>query len=213
MREQGFTLVEILVVMVITAIVGTILVIIFANTLRGSNKSQVLAVIKQNGQAVLENMDKTIRGADNVVCPSSSSDTMAIVKNGTYIRYRFVAPPPSNTSNGLIQQDIPVKQDVTGSNPLRKETDTEFISRICGSLDPMSAATGLIILTDTNIQTGVSVVNCILSDCKPVFVRNKSAGFKDQITIQFNLKPGIGVPPAISSQIDPVAFQTTIGLR
>lgn len=219
--NRGFTLVEILVVIAIVAIVGTMLVSIFSSTLRGSNKAQILAVIKQNGQAVLENLDKNIRSADNVVCPffaspsdtSTSSNDMVIVKDSIYIRYRFTIPP---TGNGLIQQDYPVKQDIVGSSPLRKETDAEFINRICISTDTMDVTTGLRILTDTNSKTGVSV-KCIVSDCTvnppPVFVRNRSAGFKDQLTIQFSLAPGVDVPAAISDQIDDVTFKTTVQLR
>ena len=201
-KERGFTLAEILVVMAIVAIVGMIMVLIFANTLRGSNKSQILSVMKQNGQAVLDNIDRTIRSSDNIICPSyagltdttSSSDTMAVVRNGTYTRYRFMSPPPSE--NGLIQQDIPIKAI--------EETDAEFISRICGSSDPMIQQP--VILTDTNIQTGVSVEN-------GSFARNRSAGFKDQVTVKFDLKPGVGAPQIIASQIDPQTYQTTIELR
>lgn len=196
--NKGFTLVEILVVIAITAIVGTILVAIFANTLRGSNKAQILSNIKQNGQAVLENMDKTVRGADNVVCTSADGTTLTVVRNGLYTRYKFF--PSSADANGYIQQD----------NPVLPETGT---SSVC--TDPIGTdAPAVNTLTDTGTRTGVSV-DCVLSGCaaRPVFSRNSSEGYKDQIIIQFNLKPGTGVPQAISDQIDPVTFKTTIGLR
>lgn len=209
MMNKGFTLVEVLVVMAITIIVGVMLVVIFTNTLRGSNKAQILAVIKQNGQSVLDNIDKNIRNADNVVCVSDDGTTMVVVKNGAYTRYRYIAP---SAVSGLIQQDNPIKQDVMGTSPLRKETDTELINRVCLPTDPMTNAS---ILTDTNTQTGVSMECINNNDCtgKPIFAKNPSAGYKDQIIIQFNLKPGIGIPTAVSSQIDPVSFQTTIELR
>lgn len=203
--NKGFTLAEILIVMAIVAIVGTILVTIFTNTLRGSNKAQALAVIKQNGQAVLENMDKTIRNSDNVVCPTLTSPTgktLVIVKNGVYTRYRFISPTSSD--NGRIQQDNPVKQDVVGTSPLRKETDNEFIDRVC---DMTISMTGASTLSDTNQQSGVSVLSGAL------FTRNWESGFKDSVTISFILESGIGIGAAVSSQIEPVTFQTTIQLR
>jgi hypothetical protein len=43
--------------------------------------------------------------------------------------------------------------------------------------------------------------------------RNQQVGQKDSITISFLLAPSIDIPAAVASQIDPVSFQTTIGLR
>lgn len=194
--NKGFTLVEILVVIAIIAIVGTMLVAIFSSALRGSNKAQILAVIKQNGQAVLENMDKIIRGADNVVC--SGEQTLVIVKDGIYIRYKF--SPPSANTNGVIQQDNPV-QPATGNNSDIKL----FKDNVCS--DPMGTDSPVVnTLNDNNILSGISVEN-------GAFTRDKSAGFKDQIIIKFDLRPGVDVPAAISGQIDPVSFQTAIQLR
>lgn len=206
LNSNGFTLVEILVTMAIIAIVGTILVVTFTNTLRGSNKSQILAVIKQNGQAVLENMDKTIRNADNVVCPTdaTSGNTLVVVQNGTYTRYRFIAPTPS--ANGLIQQDNPVKVVDVGTGIL--QTDTTFITDVClpTSLMPRDATQPVQILTDTNLQTGVSVTSGL-------FTKNPQSGYKDSVTVSFTLGPGINAPSIVAGQIDPVEFKTTVGLR
>ena len=202
--ENGFTLTEILVVIAIIAIVGTILVLIFTNTLRGSNKSQMLAVIKQNGQAVLEDMDKTFRGSDAVICPFLTppdtiiqSANVVVSKNGVYTRYRFIDSTP--TTNGLIEKDHPVKQIILG----QKETESDFINRVCNINDLM---TDEVILTDTNLQTGVSVENGL-------FTRDQFAGSTDQVTIQFDLVPGVGISQEVAGQIDPVTFQTTVQLR
>lgn len=210
-KKSGFTLVELLVVMAIMAIFGTLTLTIFTNTLKGSNKSQVIGVIKQNGQAVLETMDKTIRNSDNVVCPfitppttTASSDILVVVKNGIYTRYKFIDTINSPATNGLIQQDSPAKQNVQNSNPPRQETDADLVNRVClGSYEKVEP---VIILTDTNPQSGVSVE-------KGLFTREKSAGFMDQVTIDFNIKPGVGAPASVTGQIDPVNFKTTIQLR
>jgi prepilin-type N-terminal cleavage/methylation domain-containing protein len=185
--KKGFTLVEILVVMAIMAIVGTVLVAIFTNTLRGSNKSQILAVIKQNGQAALDNMDKTILDADSVVCPQAdaSGPTLVVVKNGRYTRFSFV----TGIAPGFIQQDSPSP----GSN-INSFLNTEISSD------------GSITLTDTNPQSGVSVKSGLFS-------RNQESGFKDSVTVSFELGPGSAIPEAVANQIDNVVFQTTIQLR
>lgn len=201
---KGFTIAEILVVIAIVAIVGTIMVAIFTSTLRGTNKSQIFSVIKQNGQAVLEEMDKTIRGAENVVCPfliapatSATSINLVVMSRGIYTRYRFIAP--TSGSNGYIQKDMPTKQ-INDTGVL--ETDSQFVDRVCIDTSPMDGAS---VLTDTNISSGVSI--------EGFFTRMKQIGFKDIVSVEFSIRPGIAANSAIAGQIDPVAFQTTIQLR
>lgn len=191
--NSGFTIAEILVAIAIIAFLGAVMVAIFISTLRGSNKSQILGSIKQNGQAVLEIMDKTIRSADNVICTSGDTKTLVIEKNGIYTRFRFIAPTPTinPTANGKIQQDSPLPG-------VDMET---FLMYVC--MNPMPAP---IILTDTNTQTGVSVNN-------GSFTRNQQAGSEDNVTVEFTLGPGVQAPPVVAGQIEPVKFQTTIQLR
>lgn len=219
MTNKGFTLAEMIVVMAITAIVGTIFVVIFSNTLRGSNKAQILAVIKQNGQAVLDSIDKTIRNSDNIICPTTTdvpSNTIVVVKNGIYTRYRIAlygdgagtAPGDclGTGANGCIAQDNPVKIIDVATGQL--QTDTAFIYDVClsTSLMPRDVTQPVQIVTDTNIQSGVSVSS-------GSFTINKSSGYKTNVTINFILATGAGVPTAISDQIDHVSFQTSIELR
>lgn len=215
--KKGFTLIEILVVMAVLSIFGTLVVSIFSRTLTGSNKSQMIGVIKQNGQAVLDKMDKTTRNAD-YICVSADYKTLVAVKDGINTRYRFIPPAPASnpTSSGLIQQDNPTKQinPATG----QEETDPDFTGRVCGIAgngDPMNNP---VILTDTNPQTGVSV-NCVavngVSDCDtyPIFQRESLEGFMDQVTIKFDLRPGISISKNVSDQVGSITFQTTIQLR
>lgn len=198
-KQNGFTLAEILVVIAIVSILGIVIVTIFTNTLRGSNKSQILAAIKQNGQSVLETMDKTVRGADNVVCyindPSNPLSTLVVVKNGIYTRYRFI--PPTESTNGLIQQDFPVQPPPpAGASDIKV-----FIQNVC--TDPQVSPQ---ILTDTNPKTGVSVVSAI-------FQPSGESGSKAAVTVKLELAPGKQAPQVIAGQIDPVTFKTTIQLR
>lgn len=192
-RKNGFTLVEMLVVMSVLSIVSVFILNIFTRSLRGSNKSQIIGTIKQNGQSVLDAMDKTVRNADNIVCVSNPATTLVVVKNGIYTRYRFL--------NDFIQQDNPAKQIDSQTN--KEETDSALVNRICATDDPMLQP---VILTDTKTQTGVSVANGL-------FTRDRATGFKDQLTIKFDIRPGVGAPQAVAGQIDSVSFQTTIQLR
>lgn len=192
-KLKGFTLIEILVVIALLSVFGTLILTIFTRTLKGSNKAQIIGVIKQNGQAVLENMDKTIRNADDVVCVSNldpPGPTIVINKNGVYTRYRFIKANPYE-ANGYIQQDNPAKPP-----PERTE------SVLCQDLMDTSAT----IITDNHLQTGVSITNATLK-------KEAKSGFKDIITIQFEVAAGEKAPEAIRGQIDAVSFQTTVQLR
>lgn len=198
-KIQGFTLVELLVTVTVLGIIGLLFFSIFSNSLRGGNKAQIVLAIKQNGQSLLENMDKTIRGSDNVICVNDS--TLVIIKDGVYTRYRFIAP--ASSTNGLIQQDNPAQ-------PAERDIKL-FVDNVC--TDPMDPNSN--ILTDTKLDTGVSVDFAVdsLGNNLPFIERNKESGFKDVITIQFALKQGVGVASSTTAVIDPVNFKTTIQLR
>lgn len=187
-KIQGFTLVELLVTVTILGIIGLLFFSTFSSSLRGGNKAQIVLAIKQNGQSLLENLDKTIRGSDNVICVNVS--TVVIIKDGIYTRYRFI--DSTSSSNGQIQQDNPDPVGLTA----------ELLDRMC--TDSMSQTP--LILTDTNTTTGVSVQN-------GSFEREKLSGFKDVIIIQFDVGKGVGVVGGTSTIIDPVHFKTTIQLR
>lgn len=196
-QSAGFTLVEVLVVIGVLSIAGVLVLTIFSNTLKGSNKSQILISIKQNGQSVLETMTSSIRNADDIVCASS---TDLVIKNkGTYTRYRFITP--ATFSNGLVQQDNPIKDTDPATG--KEETDAVFVNRVCTPDNPMVAAT---VLTDTNPQSGVSLIN-------GSFTIDRSAGFKDGVKINFSLSHAVKALPSVAGQIDPVTFETTIQLR
>jgi len=199
-------LAELLVVVGVVAVMGLIITEVFSRSLKGGNKSQTIASIKQNGQASVELMDKTLRGADQVICPVKvgdglqTSDTLVVVKDGKYSRFRCQIA--SGTASGQIKQDSPTIQPNQDQN--------SFLTNVCDVAydDPGSSAQAI---TDTNTKSGVSVSDSS-GNCT-IFTRNKKSGFKDTVTIKFNLSPGVSAPSAIAGQIDAVKFTTTIGLR
>jgi len=210
--RKGFTIAEILVVIAVIAVMGAIITEIFSRSLRGGNKSQIISAIKQNGQSMLEVMDKTIRNSDEIVCPeilaadivaagsnpiSRPSDIVAVVnEDGKYTRFRFIEG--DNNANGKIMQDNPVY------NPTQSQE--AFLNEICLNVDHLS--TKPLNITNTDSKNGVSVI----PKGEP-FTRNKKAGFNDTLSINFSLAPGVLAPVAVAGQVDPVTFTTTIQLR
>lgn len=62
-RGRGFTLIELLVVIgILVVVVGSALLVLTA-VLKGTNQANVTAEVKQNGQAVLDSLEKQIRNA------------------------------------------------------------------------------------------------------------------------------------------------------
>lgn len=197
LKQTGFTLIELLVVIAVLSIIAVLVLIIFTRTLRGSNKSQIVLIVKQNGQAVLETIDKTLRNADSVTCVSKNPDNTIVVRSdtGVYTRYRFVIDA-SKATNGSILQDNPSPPPNTDIN--------QFSGEVCNPLGQTYPMTNASVLTDTKPLTGVTVVSGSF----------KSQGLgNDVITIQFQLAPGVAAPAAVAGEIDPVTFQTTIGKR
>ncbi len=190
-QSKGFTLVETLVAMGIIAILGVILTQLFYTSLRGDNKAQVIGSIKQNGDAALESIKANIRDSDQVVasCPLG----ILVVKGGTYTRYRIV--PEQANANGKILVDYPAltPQQIDAADELANACTTDI------QTNPTS-------LTDDSAASGVSVLD-------GSFGRNQLPGYKDSVTVSFTLKPGLGNPVAITNQVTPVNFTTTVGLR
>lgn len=194
--KKGFTLVELLVSVAVLSILGVIFLVVFSNSLRGGNKAQIVLAIKQNGQSVLETMDKTIRSSDDVVCVGSDKKIIVIAKDGDYTRYRFDPSPSPSPANGQILQDNPTMDP--------DDTQSGFINRICSPSTIMG--TDSIVLTDTNTKTGISVIS-------GEFRKDSKAGYNDVITIKFDIVQGVEVTPGTSSVIDPIRFETSIQLR
>lgn len=215
--NRGFTLAEMLVVITILAIAGILVLVIFTQALKGNNKTQVLSSIKKNGQSVLEVMDKTIRNADNVVCPYISvgsttavtSNSLVVEKGGVYTRYRLVIPMSPATCTSACSSSCSTNRSIQQDNPTRGVTEsiTDFANRVCADADPLVSP---VTLTDTDLQTGASV-------CLPLggylFTRNKRVGYKDTVTINFQVTAPINAPASVAGQIDPVPFTTAVELR
>src|SRR3990167_10128021 len=60
-KALGFTLIEFLVVLGILAITVSATLLFLTSVLRGSNKANIIAEVKQNGQVVLESLERQIR--------------------------------------------------------------------------------------------------------------------------------------------------------
>ena len=190
MKKNGFTLIEILVVIAIMAITGIILTEVFIRSLRGGNKAEVLSLLKQNGQSVLERMDKDIRNSDSVVCVDSTKTMIVIQKNGVYTRFRL-------KDKRMLEDRFSLPEDAVQAT---------FLTAICANDNFEDFAPT--ILTDSEKVEVVEPENL------KVFTSDTLSGYKAVVTVSFLLQPSIpGIPKNVADQIDPVSFVTTIQVR
>lgn len=211
MKKNGFTLVELLIVIVVLSTAGILVLTIFTNSLRGGNRAQISSAIQKNGRNVLDMLDKTIRNSDNLVCMTGGV-ILVVVKDGIYTRYKFI--PQTTSANGKIVVDYPLPSG-TWTDPgtgtvYNLDYLPDFKNKICAEADPNPDPNNRIALTDTDPETGVSIT----VPAGGMFSNpNQSAGFKNQVKIEFFVGPGVSISPVLSGQVDAVNFVTTVNLR
>lgn len=69
--EKGFTLVELLAVIAVLGVVGSVIFGVLLTTLRGSNRSDSLAVVSQNGNVAMNQMVRMIQFAKKIEVPTT----------------------------------------------------------------------------------------------------------------------------------------------
>ena len=89
--EQGFTLVETMVVVALLGIVGIMAVNVFFTSLRGSAKAEILKEVKQNGDFAISAMGGMIRNARDITsqCDNSPQPSLIVV-NPDYSETTFL---------------------------------------------------------------------------------------------------------------------------
>jgi prepilin-type N-terminal cleavage/methylation domain-containing protein len=129
--RNGFTLVELLVVIGVFATVSSIIVLILFSTLRASKKSDTLIELKQNGNSAISQISKSVRYAKSLDNPDQCSPSVVVnsrkitsVQDDAQTTYACVGgSSPTIASNGaslIGTDDIRVSSCIfmcTQSNP------------------------------------------------------------------------------------------------
>ncbi|MBI3486391.1 prepilin-type N-terminal cleavage/methylation domain-containing protein [Candidatus Daviesbacteria bacterium] len=199
LKNTGFTLIEALIAVTIFAVIGIVAADLLNRSFQGNNKATLVSKLKQNGQSALNIMGETIRSSDAVICtgtypddPAYSNDTIVIVKNGVYTRFRFYLQKALSANNGYIAQDLIT---LTGQD-----------SQVLCSATQIPMSTNQSYLTDTDINNGISIKS-------GVFDYVKKDGVKDLVTIKFSISQGVNAIKGVDTQTNDVSFETTVTLR
>lgn len=188
MKNLGFTLIELLVVIGVLIVIGTVSAQIVTSSLRGTNKTNLIESIRQNGNYTISQMGKTIEYAqvfeglsnDNINyinnCPYSTEPTPSPV----FTSYRFIKVKPVN-GNSVIYECRPSI-----------------------GFDPATISLNGASIIDTN---AVSV-----SDCSIACIQSKVTD-TPVIKIKFDLSPKDSASTLLEKYLPPITFETSITMR
>lgn len=206
--EKGYTLVELLAVMIVLAALGTILGSIIISVFRGTNKTNAITVVRQNGNFAINQMSKMIRNAKRFEGVSEDGVTY----EGTCVLPSVGAGTPTPTPKHYkYLQIISFENDarVTFSCRAGSGTTAGYIASSSASI----AGTGISNepLIDTN-QVSLNPIDA--SSC--YFICSQDNLAQDPILyINFDLstKSELGSSTFLENKSGVLNFQTTIHLR
>lgn len=187
-KSSGFTLVELLVVLGILAVTVGVALVFLTSVLRGTNQANIIGELKQNGQVVLDSLERQIRNAKSASVyqtanqpPGSSSHI--ILKQPDNSNIHLVCFTPTLVGNGWIG----VWQDPTGVG--------------LGDAANLYAST-----TNKDPVGGVNVNIC------NVTVTTSTSSSPSIVSISFTMQQG-RLAPSRKDYVASLEFKTTISLR
>ncbi len=208
-NSKGFTLLETVIAISIVGVISAVFVSSLTQSLRGQNKANLITQAKQNGDTVLNVMEKNIRGAESIICVGTNNDkdtsvsylcdssscsgnVLVLKANGAYHRYRFIKG--TSTAGGTIslESNLPYDSSISAS---------EWCS-------PVSTSSANQYLTDNDSKTGVNIA-------KGIFLQTKQSGVPDLITISFVINSATSASSTVENSLvgAGIPFSTTVGLR
>lgn len=183
-KSAGFTLIEFLVVLGLLSLTVGATLLFLTSVLKGSNQANVVSETKQNGQFVLDSLERQIRNATGAANGANTKHLVLNRLNALPLQIKCF-DEVSGTSNGYIGT-------VEDSN-----TGVPGVSD--GSYSP---------ITNIDPISGVSI-----QDCSMMVQPESSGGVSPPIvTISFKVQQGVKAPSRQDFMAN-LDFQTRISLR
>ena len=182
-KSFGYTLIELLVVIGILALAIGAIAMFLTSVLKGANRTNIEAEVKQNGQSVLDSLERQIRGAVSAEKIGMSDDYIKINRDFAdplHIR----CDSESDTHNSRIVLAVSAQPELIG-------TDSQWRS-----------------VSNDDLDSGISIKDCHLDVFQPA---SSGSGTPNPavVTVSFTAqKSGPRTDFTASSR-----FETTISLR
>ncbi len=82
--SHGFSLIELLIAVALTATVGFVISTSFFNIMRGATKAEIIKEVKQNGEYALAIIERSVRGSQAIVsaCDGLQRDSLTVQQFG-----------------------------------------------------------------------------------------------------------------------------------
>ena len=184
--KPGFTLIEFLVVIGLLALVVGSSLLFLTSILKGSNQANVTAEVKQNGQVVLDSLERQIRNATDA--QKIATNTVKLIRQGQDPLYIKCIPSMGSSSNG-------------------------WIGTVVSTTNPASDAVYMSITNRDDLIAGVDV-QCNLAPPYSFDVIPSSSGTASPpiVLVSFVVNQGVQAPSREDFFAN-VEFRTTISLR
>lgn len=134
-KIHGFTLVEMLVVIMIFAILGVVATQALVLSLRGTNKSQSLIEVKENVDYSISTMERLLRNSLDLDCSASSGDKLYYTDE--FSNYVYLECRTSGTDTYIASNSATVRlttPDVRITNCASVFTCNEGVSGVTDSV-------------------------------------------------------------------------------
>jgi len=190
-NQLGFTIIELLVVMIILLSVGGLVGSIFFISLRSTNKSNLTAAVRQNGNAAITQIARQIRYAEKL-------EGLGNVDDATLL--------PSNCNDGIVDPPKFNILKVSNTNPLNDTT--EYTTFACVDTDGDSLGD---VLTINNEQI-TDRTKTKISDCSFSCINKQGV---TTINVKFNMGDiNGGTDTGINENVvKPIKFSTSVTMR
>lgn len=208
-RSKGFTLIELIIVIGIMGILGTIFTDILVQSLRTQNKVRILNQVKQNGQVVLNTIVNEVQKSERVICINAGNGTTAsnlvLYRQGVYTRFNFLPRNVdiTNNPNGYVSSYTFTAEELSDHNYVPEDSCGTDIDSLYNSRS--------VYLSDRDPLNGISVD---YDGTNPVF---KQVGYNNEaVTIRFKAFEGTalkGQTYETTVSADGILFTTTVKIR
>ena len=192
--NSGYTLVELLTVIVVVVVVGMIVATILVSSLRGSNKTTVINDVRDNGNTAITQISRAVEFAKSFEGVSTGEDSDGNVTYSDNCLSTTITPTPVPNEYKFIKIRTFEEQEIVFYCPYLEDIGTIATNDATLSQPPTPL-----------VDSSMTVSNCYFS-CSQSYISQPP-------TIGINFTLTKGASSLFSEQKFPLDFHTTVVMR